>query len=164
LDACKKVQESAQECEKKEDTSRKRWTGGMLEGRNFAVEGELVNHNRPSPHLFSELRILKKLGAEIMELRILKDLGLGLSEVAIDSKGVSGKLKDKFAELRILRANGGRRCGGLKSLGADAKPKTESGKCWGTGGRAAASFRKEKSGRGYVASTMQDGSMPVSSC
>src|SRR6266852_3252372 len=81
-----------------------------------------VNHNRPSPHLFSELRILKKLGAEIMELRI------------------------------------------LKNLGADAKPKTESGKCWGTGGRAAASFRKEKSGRGYVASTMQDGSMPVSSC
>ncbi len=99
-----------------------------------------------------------------MELRILKDLGLGLSEVEIDSKGVSGKLKDKFAELRILRANGARRCGGLKSLGADAKPKTESGKCWGTGGRAAASFRKEKSGRGYVASTMQDGSMPVSSC
>ena len=64
-----------------------------------------------------------------MELRILKDLARSLGEVEIDSKGVSGELKDKFVELRILRANGARRCRGLKSLGADAKSKTESGKC-----------------------------------
>ena len=51
----------------------------------------LVNNKTPSPWVFLQLRILKELGAEIMELRILKDLARGMEKRRIDFKGVSGE-------------------------------------------------------------------------
>jgi len=107
-----------------------------FEGRNVTEKRRLVNDNCPSPHHF-------------LELRILKDLDRRLAEVDDDSKEVSGKFKDNFAELRIL-----------KNLGAGAKLKNEGGKCRGTGKQAAANFGRKKSGRGWHSRYTMENSTP----
>jgi hypothetical protein len=57
----------------------------------------------PPPHFFSEVRILKGLGAEIMEVRILKDLAKLAQDDSVDFKGVRGRKSERLLEVRILK-------------------------------------------------------------